>query len=283
MVHTTSAIAIAVLALNAASTLARPVEIETDLAAREVDFEARDLEFGDYEFEARELEYEVDARDFDFGDYEIVERAPTTTTASVTAPTTTTTTHVAKPTGKEKTGAKTVVITVQRQAKTCQKPGLFSKLRSSIQRSRQERAALLQSVPLAGHLTRHEKHSLQRHLEAQRLKDLKRAARVKAAIRAGKLPAATTTSAGSAAKATDAKKTTPTTTANWSSITPPPAPKGVKVLEKKKIGKDKVTTIMRTVTAAPTACAVPARKQSKRDLEDVAEILERSYSFEDLD
>jgi len=309
MVHATSAIAIAVLALNAASTLARPVEIQTDLAAREVDFDARDLEFGDYEFEAREPESEVDARDFDFGDFdveerdfgEIVGRAPTTTATPVKAPTTTTTTHVAKPTGKDgkeiknAKETKTVVVTVKRQAKTCKKPGLLSKLRSSLQRSREEKIALLKSVPLAGPLSRHQKHSLRRHLEAQRLKEEQHAARIKAAIKARKAGAtptpttstssgakATTTTAASGAKATVAKKTA-TTTANWSSITPPPTPKGAKVTQKKTVGKDKVTTIVRTVTAAPTACAIPAARKSKRDLEDLAEILERSYSFEDLD
>jgi len=290
MVHTTSAIAFAVVALTAASTLARPLEYETDINVRDYEQEVDARDF-DFEYDAREFEdvYEVDARDFEFGGYEfeerefepeffeIVERAATTTTSSTSTPSTTTTTIVAKPTGKNKKETKTVVITVQSQPKSCKKPSLLERVKKAIKSK---------TKPVSGKkVTTEEKHSLKKlkhKLERKEARKERRKAARASAKSAKSSSTSTSTSTSSSTSASATATGTTTTTANWSSITPPPAPKGVKVSDKKTVGKDKVTTIMRTVTAAPTPCPV-ASKKSKRDLEDFEDLLERAYAYDDLD
>lgn len=299
MVHTKSAIALTVLALGAASTLAAPsYEYSEDLALREFeelvealeargieydfnDFDARDFDFDLEDIDARELEdydirevieeFDVDARELEFGDFDfeerevdmdvqdIVERATSTSSASHT-PSTTTTTIITKPTGKtlfgkKKKETKTVVVTTFKTPKHCKKPGLFSRIKASLNKKAKKRSQL-----------RHEK----KH---------------------GKKESSTSTSASSTSTSTSSTASASATassthTANWSMITPPPRKergKGVEYSQKKSVGKDKVTTISRTVTAAPTPCPTKDAKKHKRDLEEVESIFEREYSFDELD
>jgi hypothetical protein len=272
MVHTTSAIAVAVLALSAASALAAPsYEYSDEIAARDYeDYEvdARDV-FDFEEFDAREFdEYDAEAREFDFGDVEereffeveqdLVERATSTTST----PTATTTTHVVKPTGKSKTETKTVVVTSQVIPKKCSKASAVQRLKNLFRKktaSRRKRSNLRAELR-----------------KAQLEKELKRV-NAKLGI--------TQTFASAAAKKTATPGATLTLGSEWSQITPPPRksiPKGVKYTDKKSVGKDKVTTISRTVTAVPTPCPTKDSKKSKREL-DFEDVMERSYEVDELD
>jgi hypothetical protein len=290
MVHTKSAIAFTVLALGAASTLARPSyedysdelalrefeEMVEALAARGVadydEYDAREFDFDMEDVDARDLEdydireiieeFDVDARELDFGDFEereyfngeedVFERAATTTSASSshTTPSPTTTTIVTKPTGifgKAKKERKTVVITVHKTPKKCKKPGLFTRIKNSFNKKAKKRSQL-----------RNQKSST--------------------------TSAASSTSASSTASATATASST--STANWAQITPPPRKergKGVTYSQKKTVGKDKVTTISRTVTAAPSPCPTKDAKKHKRDLDEFEALFERETSFDELD
>jgi hypothetical protein len=312
MVHT-STVAFAVLALKAASALAAPAEYSYDLAQREFDsqdLEARELDY-DLDFETREVDFDLDAREFDFDFEDMVEReviefdediiaratttslttsATSTATATganptVTKATTTTTTHVAKPTGKNKKETKTVVITVLQPAAKCRKLTPLERLSAKIKAYRK-------------------RSQIKAAARRARRKARKEALRKKAGnAKAATTTTATTTSATSTS--TSSKSTTTaaatgtaaskTATANWMAITPPPKKslaKGVIVKESKKKGKDGHTTIRRTVTAAPTACAALTAKKSphreykqrsRRDLEDVEDLFAREYDFDELD
>jgi hypothetical protein len=290
MVHTKSAIAFTVLALGAASTLARPSyedysdelalrefeEMVEALAARGVadydEYDAREFDFDMEDVDARDLEdydireiieeFDVDARELDFGDFEereyfngeedVFERAATTTSASSshTTPSPTTTTIITKPTGifgKAKKERKTVVITVHKTPKKCKKPGLFTRIKNSFNKKAKKRSQL-----------RNQKSST--------------------------TSAASSTSASSTASATATASST--STANWAQITPPPRKergKGVTYSQKKTVGKDKVTTISRTVTAAPSPCPTKDAKKHKRDLDEFEALFERETSFDELD
>jgi hypothetical protein len=290
MVHTKSAIAFTVLALGAASTLARPSyedysdelalrefeEMVEALAARGVadydEYDAREFDFDMEDVDARDLEdydireiieeFDVDARELDFGDFEereyfngeedVFERAATTTSASSshTTPSPTTTTIITKPTGifgKAKKERKTVVITVHKTPKKCKKPGLFTRVKNAFNKKAKKRSQL-----------RNQKSST--------------------------TSAASSTSASSTASATATASST--STANWAQITPPPRKergKGVTYSQKKTVGKDKVTTISRTVTAAPSPCPTKDAKKHKRDLNEFEALFERETSFDELD
>jgi hypothetical protein len=314
MVHTTSAVAVAVLALGAASALAAPsYEYTDDIAQREFDLEVRDFDeldareyfdldefdarsdFSDYDVDARDFDfdfeearelldnYDVDSREFDFGEYEerevmelpqeIVERAPTSTSATSSVPSTTITTITSKPTGgffSKKKETKTVVSVVRTTPKKCKKVSAFAKFFGK------------QNNKL-------KKHSQIRHENRKKKAAAKKAAaKLKAAKAAGITLAPTSTKATSTSTSvkSTSTKTTSTSTADWLQITPPPSrkiPKGMKYSQKKVIGKDKITTISRTVTAAATACPTDTKKKSKRDLEDISDVFERSYHFDELD
>jgi hypothetical protein len=290
MVHTKSAIAFTVLALGAASTLARPSyedysdelalrefeEMVEALAARGVadydEYDAREFDFDMEGVDARDLEdydireiieeFDVDARELDFGDFEereffngeedIFERAATTTSASASSshtPSATTTTIITKPTGifgKAKKERKTVVVTVHKTPKKCKKPGLFTRIKNSFNKNAKKRSQ-----------RRNQKSS-------------------------------TTTSASSTSTSSASATTTASSTssANWAQITPPPRKergKGVTYSQKKTVGKDKVTTISRTVTAAPTPCPTKDAKKHKRDLDEFEALFERETTFDELD
>lgn len=273
MVHTTSAIAVAVLALSAASALAAPTfEYSDEIAARDFeDFEVEAREAFDFdEFDAREFdEFEVDAREFDFGDVEereffdveedLVVRASSTT--STTTPTATTTTHTVKPTGKSKTETKVVVVTSQVIPKKCSKASAVQRLKNLFRKktaSRRKRSELRAEL---------RKAKLERELK-----------RVNARL------GITQTFVAKAAKKTATPGATLTLGSEWSQITPPPRksiPKGVKYSDKKTVGKDKVTTISRTVTAVPTPCPTKDSKK-KREL-DFEDVMDRSYEVDELD
>lgn len=294
MVHTKSAIALTVLALGAASTLAAPsYDYSDELALREfeelvevleargiqydgIDYDAREFfdefddvdarELEDYDFEMREVveEFDVDARELDFGDYEerelvdveedLFERATSTSATSTSSashtPSATTTTITSKPTGlfsNKKKDIKTVVVTVHKAPKGCKRPGLFSRIKNAFNKRAKKRSQ------------RKRKNGKE---------------------------SSTTTSASSTSSSATATASS-THTANWAMITPPPRKergKGVTYSQKKSVGKDKVTTISRTVTAAPTPCPTKGSKEHhKREIEEFESIFERDYSFDELD
>jgi len=300
MVHTKSAIAFTVLALGAASTLAAPAyedyadelalrefaELYEALEARGIDldeYDARDFDFDFDDYDARDLEdydireiieeFDVDARQLDFGDFEerelfdfeddLMEREdePTSTSSSSssTTPSATTTTITVKPTGKtffgrKKKESKVVLVTTHKTPKSCKRPGLFSRIKNAFKKGNKKRSQL-----------RDDKKN-------------------------GKKSEESSSSSSSSASSTSASAT-PTTdstkSADWAMITPPPRskiPKGVKYSQKKTVGKDKVTTISRTVTAAPTPCPTKdASKKSKRDIEEFEDVFGREFSFDELD
>lgn len=304
MVHTTSAVAVAVLALGAASVLAAPqsYEFSDEVAQRDFDYEldARDYydefevdarDFDDFDFEeARELleEYDVDAREFDFGDFEerelfdveeMVERAPASSTLpadvassiSKIIPSATTTTLVTKPTGwfsKGKPDVKTVVVVKHTIPLKCkaERHGLFTKLKKALHRKSSKR---------------HLKHSQTRQARFQAALAAKESAD---ASSAGAVPS-TATATSTSPSATVSKSTT--LTANWAQLTPPPKKyiaKGVKYSQKKTVGKDKVTTIKRTVTAAPSPCPTQDKNEKHaREIEEVEDMFSREYEFDELD
>jgi hypothetical protein len=295
MVHTKSAIAFTVLALGAASTLARPSydysdelalrefeELVEDLAARGIDYDeydARDFEMEDVDardfedYEIRELieEFDVDARELDFGDFEereffdveedmMFERAASTTTSSSSSsstPSATTTTIVTKPTGifgRVKKERKTVLVTTFKTPKKCKRPGLFSRIKSAFNAKAKKRS----------------------QLRAQK----------SSSTTSGTATSTSATSTSSSTSASATATASSTSTANWSQITPPPRKdrgKGVTYSQRKKVGKDKVTTISRTVTAAPTPCPTKDAKKHKRDLDEFESVFEREMSFDELD
>jgi len=318
MVHTTSAVAVAVLALGAASALAAPqsYEFSDEVAQRDFDYEldARDFidtlvedidardydefevdarDFDDFDFEeARELleEYDVDAREFDFGDFEerelfdaedeMVERAPASTalpanvasSLSKIIPSATTTTLVTKPTGwfsKGKPDVKTVVVVKHTIPLKCkaERHGLFSKLKKAFSRKSSRR---------------HLKHSQTRQARFQAAL----AAKASADASASGLPVPSTATATSTSPSATVSKST-TLTANWAQLTPPPRKyiaKGVKYSQKKTVGKDKVTTIKRTVTAAPSPCPTQDKNEKHaREIEEVEDVFSREYEFDELD
>lgn len=284
MVHAKSAIAFTVLALGAASTLARPYDYSEELALREfeelaealaargVDFDeydAREFDFDMEDVDARELEdyeirelieeYDVDARELDFGDFEereifdveedIFERATTTSTAT---PSATTTTITATPTGlfgKAKKPTKTVVVVTHKTPKKCKRPGLFTRIKNAFNKKAKKRSQL-----------RNQKSST--------------------STTASSTASSTSSSASATATASS------TSTANWAQLTPPPRKeraKGVTYSQKKSVGRDKVTTISRTVTAAPTPCPTKDAKHHKRELDEFESLFERETSFDELD
>jgi hypothetical protein len=235
------------------------------------DVDARDVE----EYDVREIieEFDVDARELDFGDFEereffdveediMFERAPTSTTSSSSSsstPSATTTTIVTKPTGifgKLKKERKTVLVTTFKTPKKCKRPGLFSRIKSAFNAKAKKRS----------------------QLRAQ--KSSSTTSGTATSTSATSTSSSTSTSASATATASS------TSTANWSQITPPPRKergKGVTYSQRKKVGKDKVTTISRTVTAAPTPCPTKEAKKHKRDLDEFESIFERESSFDELD
>lgn len=287
MVHTTSAVAFAVLALTATTMalpvmdqtqeiVARDVEPAVELDAREVDFgqEIDAREFDEFDLDAREFDFEeVDAREFEVEDFEardyleldldarefdedLFERnsAPSTPTT----PTSTTTAAPSKYTIVEKDTNTQIVVEVQ--APKCRNPSIFARLKLRTRHSRQKK--------------RLEKERKSRLKKAR--KAAKKAAR-KAAREAKKAKKAAKKAAKKNAKAnpTPTPSPTPTGAATASpSVPATPAPtalvlkKGETIKRVKKETTGSSTIIHYHLFPSPTPCAKGSEKKAKREFLD---------------
>lgn len=252
MVHTTSAVAVAVLALGVA-TFAAPVEFTDDVMARDFDdFEVEARDFVEFDLDARDYDFELDAReefdDFEARDYEVedfeardfedfeerdwydeevlMEREDTPSATITQAPTATATSTPSKTT--------TVVTTA---TAACIKP-----TKNPLKKWFRKQIA---------------KHELRKKLRKQKKEKKRKAAAAKKA-KAAKSASGTATS-------------TATATSTSATITASPIPSDAKVKDRKKVGKDGVTTIHRTITPKATPCPSTSKK-SKRSYEVLDEL-----------
>jgi len=287
-----AAIALAVFALGAASAVAQSID-------NEVDFETRDLiaevDARDYvdEVDARELleEYsDVDARDPEvFSDLEareVEEVFEYLRDVSADAPTkTVTVTHTKSP---------KATACSKKELKTLKYNSRVSKARKTLLAAKSEKPKSLRGKMRV----RAAKKLLRNHLKKKAASKRKSARKSRRAARKARKAALKAAASPSAPKATGSA----TSSSSPSKITPPPKKEKKSLFKKlfgkkksskkskdtKKVGKDGVTTVHVTSTAAGATCSAPSSFRKKylksRELdEDLMEVFERENEFDDLD